>query len=76
MSVTLDPAVNALVSQSMSMQSQQVSAAAQVKVVKGIQATQESVIMTLISSVGLTTYDQSGSMQSVAAVGQQVNVQA
>ena len=76
MSFTLDSSINALVSQAMTMQSQQVDAAAQVKVAKGIQSTQESIVMQLISSVGLTTYDQSGALQSVAAVGQKVNVQA
>jgi hypothetical protein len=76
MSVTLDPAVNALISQSMSMQSQQVDAAIQIKAIKGAQEMQENVVMTLISSVGLSTYDQNAQMQSVAGVGQVINIQA
>jgi hypothetical protein len=50
-----------------------VQAQAQIELVKDVHAMQESAVMTLISSVGLTTYDQSGATQSVPAVGQRVN---
>ena len=73
MSVSLDASVNGMVSQSMSMNQLAVQMAAQVKLAKSVHAMQESVVMTLISSAGLTTYDQSGAMQTVVPPGQKVN---
>ena len=73
MSVSLDASVNSLVSQSQAMSLVAVQSAAQVALIKDVHAMQESAVMTLISSVGLTTYDRSGSLQTVAPVGQQVN---
>ena len=73
MSVSLDASVNAMVSQSQNMSQVAVQSAAQVALIKDVHAMQESAVMTLISSVGLTTYDRSGALQTVAAVGQQVS---
>ena len=77
MSISLDASVNAMVGQSMAMSQNQVSAVAQVKLAKDVHSSQEAAVLTLLSSAaGLQTYDSSGAMQSVAAVGQVINVTA
>lgn len=73
MSVSLDSSVNSLVERSMAMNQLAVQTAAQVELAKDVHSMQENAIMTLISSVGLTTYDRSGSIQTVAPTGQQLN---
>ena len=73
MSASLDSSVNSLVNQSMAMNQLAVQMAAQVQLAKDVHSMQESAVMTLISSAGLTTYDRSGALQTVEAVGQQVN---
>ena len=76
MSITGDPGLDVLISQSMAMQQGTARIAAQIKVAKGIHSSQEHAIMTLISSVGLTTYDQNGVVHSVQPVGTHVSVDA
>lgn len=77
MSISLDSGVNALVQQSMAMSQSQVQAAAEVKLLKSVTNTQEAAVLTLLNSAaGLQTYDASGAMQAVPAVGTQVNVTA
>ena len=73
MSVSLDASVNSLVSQSMSMDQLAVQMAAQIKLAKSVHAVQESAVMTLISSAGLTTYDPSGALQTIVPPGQKVS---
>lgn len=73
MSVTLDAGVNGALGQSQAMSQIALQAALQVQLTKGVHEMQESAVMTLISSVGLTTYDRSGQLNSVQAVGQTVN---
>ncbi len=76
MSISLDPTVNSLVSQSMAMSQAQVQSAAQVKLAKSVDETLKSAVMTLISSAGLQTYNAQGVMQTAPAVGVHVNVTA
>ena len=76
MSISLDPTVNSLVSQSMAMSQAQVQGAAQVKLAKSVDETLKSAVMTLISSAGLQTYNAQGVMQTAPAVGVHVNVTA
>ena len=71
MSVSLDASVNALVQQSMSMQSEQLASVQQVKLLKGAMETQEAAVMKLISAVGLETYNSAGQLSQVAATGSQ-----
>ena len=73
MSASLDSSVNSLVNQSMAMNQLAVQMAAQVQLAKDVHSMQESAVMTLISSVGLTTYDRSGAIQTVSGTGQQIN---
>ena len=73
MSVSLDASINSMVGQSMAMDQLAVQMAAQVKLAKNVHEMQESAVMTLISSAGLTTYDQSGALQTVAPSGLKVN---
>ena len=73
MSVSLDASVNSMVSQSMSMDQLAVQMAAQIKLAKSVHAVQESAVMTLISSAGLTTYDPSGALQTIVPPGQKVS---
>lgn len=74
MSLSLDPSVNSLVSQSMAMSQAQVQSVAQVKLAKSVDESLKSAVMTLISSAGLQTYNAQGVMQVVPAVGARVNV--
>lgn len=77
MSISLDASVNAMVGHSMAMSQNQVSSIAQVKLMKSATSSQEAAVLTLLNSAaGLQTYDQSGAMQTVAAVGQVINVTA
>ena len=77
MSISLDAGVNAMIGQSMAMSQNQVSAVAQVKLLKSATGSQEAAVLTLLNSAaGLQTYDSSGALQSVGAVGQVVNVTA
>jgi len=77
MSISMDASVNAMVGQSMAMSQNQVSAVAQVKLLKSATMSQEAAVLTLLSSAaGLQTYDASGAMQSVPALGQHINVTA
>lgn len=77
MSISLDAGVNAMVGQSMAMSQSQVSAVAQVKLLKSATSSQEAAVLTLLNSAaGLQTYDASGAMQTVASVGQVVNTTA
>ena len=76
MSVSLDPSINALVAQAQAMQQSTVRSLAQIKAFKGAMSTQEDLVMTLISSAGLMTYDQNGSAQIVPSVGTQINTTA
>ena len=77
MSITVDPSINALVSQSQAMKTSSTHLAAQVSVVKQAQSSQEQAVMKLLeSAAGLATYSAQGQMQTVAAVGTQVNVVA
>ena len=69
MSVTMDASVNAMLGQAQSMSQVSVQSLAQIKLAKGINETQKSAVMTLISSVGLTTYNRSGEMSVVSPKG-------
>jgi|SaaInlStandDraft_2_1057019.scaffolds.fasta_scaffold554181_2 hypothetical protein len=72
MSVSLDSSVNALLGQSQAMSQIAMRSALQAQLVKGVHDLQESAVMTLISSVGLTTYDQSGALKTSAPSGMRV----
>ena len=76
MSVTMDASVNAMLGQAQSMSQVSVQSLAQIKLAKGINETQKNAVMTLISSVGLTTYNSAGEMSVVPAKGLKVNTVA
>jgi len=76
MSLTLDPSINSLVSQSMALSQAQVQSVAQVKLAKTVDDTLKQQVLTLISSAGLQTYNAQGVMQTTPAVGARVNVVA
>ena len=70
----IDPSINALVSQSQKLQQQNVQALAQIKLFKGAIETQGEAVLKLIDQSGLQTYTRNGEIQSVPAVGTQVNL--
>jgi hypothetical protein len=77
MSITLDASVNALIQQSQAMKTSSTHIKAQVSLVKQSQSSQEQAVMKLLdSAAGLMTYGAQGGVQSVPAVGTQVNVVA
>ena len=72
MSVTLDSSINALIGQAHAMSSASSHTVAQIELSKDVYAMQESAIMALIGSAGLTTYARSGAMQTVPQRGRHV----
>ena len=72
MSITFDSSVNSMIGQAQAQSSASVQTAAQIQLSKDVYAAQESAIMTLIGSAGLTTYSRAGGLQTVAARGRHV----